>query len=167
MAENLNYASKGSRCYDDLQSNCDKYGRLYSWEDSKNVCPDGWHLPSIDEFKTLKETVTHLDETRFKTGLNASALLRSKTEWIHRNGIDDYGFNVLPTGFFDGKPSPEYQEYKRMGEMAIFWSSTPINVWQTRAFVFSETRRPDYNADNLINVSSNADFNSIRCIKDF
>ena len=167
MAENLNYASKGSRCYDDLQSNCDKYGRLYSWEDSKNVCPDGWHLPSIDEFKTLKETVTHLDETRFKTGLNASTLLRSKTEWIHRNGIDDYGFNVLPTGFFDGKPSPEYQEYKRMGEMAIFWSSTPINDWQTRAFVFSETRRPDYNADNLINASSNADFNSIRCIKDF
>jgi len=31
MAENLNYNASGSVCYDNSDSNCDKYGRLYDW----------------------------------------------------------------------------------------------------------------------------------------
>ena len=31
MAENLNYNASGSVCYDNLESNCSKYGRLYDW----------------------------------------------------------------------------------------------------------------------------------------
>lgn len=54
MAENLNYNSENSFCYDELKSNCDKYGRLYIWEIAKNVCPDGWHLPSDREWKILE-----------------------------------------------------------------------------------------------------------------
>ena len=30
MDQNLNYASETSVCYDELQNNCDIYGRLYS-----------------------------------------------------------------------------------------------------------------------------------------
>lgn len=54
MTENLNYATNGSSCFDKQNTNCDKYGRLYKWEVAKAVCPNGWHLPSIGEFKQLK-----------------------------------------------------------------------------------------------------------------
>ena len=49
MAENLNYETENSYCYDDDPSNCSKYGRLYTWAAAKTVCPEGWHLPSYDE----------------------------------------------------------------------------------------------------------------------
>jgi hypothetical protein len=39
MAENLNYNAIGSECYDNLESNCEKYGRLYDWYAAKTVCP--------------------------------------------------------------------------------------------------------------------------------
>jgi uncharacterized protein (TIGR02145 family) len=82
MAENLNYADEGAHsylignnsCYNDDTTNCLKGGRYYSWtaamdidEKWKNarvpagtiksphqgICPDGWHIPSVNEWKTL------------------------------------------------------------------------------------------------------------------
>jgi uncharacterized protein (TIGR02145 family) len=53
MAENLNYEINGSYCYDDNASNCNKYGRLYTWAVAKKACPSGWHLPSDAEWGRL------------------------------------------------------------------------------------------------------------------
>jgi hypothetical protein len=38
MAENLNFATKGSKCYDNKPANCMKYGRLYNWDDAMKAC---------------------------------------------------------------------------------------------------------------------------------
>ena len=76
MAENLNIGTmiNGSNdqtdnatiekyCYDDNTANCDVYGGLYQWdemmeyvtaESARGICPDGWHLPSDNEWKTLE-----------------------------------------------------------------------------------------------------------------
>jgi uncharacterized protein (TIGR02145 family) len=73
MAENLNYAVEGSVCYDNLESNCDKYGRLYNWATAMNldlscnfitcasqiqlkhqgICPAGWHIPGNTDWDQL------------------------------------------------------------------------------------------------------------------
>lgn len=53
MAENLNYAAKGSRCYDEKLANCNKYGRLYNFATAMRVCARGWHLPSDAELEEL------------------------------------------------------------------------------------------------------------------
>jgi len=68
FAENLNFdAGQGSYCYDDDPNNCEKYGRLYTWEiamagDSSSneipsgvqgLCPEGWHFPSLAELAKL------------------------------------------------------------------------------------------------------------------
>jgi len=53
-AENLNFKTDGSYCYANKTANCNKYGRLYTWETAKNVCPDGWHLPSDKEWMELE-----------------------------------------------------------------------------------------------------------------
>ena len=49
MAENLNDASKGGKCYENKPENCEKYGRLYTWDEAVKACPKGWHLPSHEE----------------------------------------------------------------------------------------------------------------------
>jgi len=56
MGQNLNHDVSGSKCYNDTPSNCNIYGRLYSWSAAKNVCPGGWHLPSENEFRTLTKS---------------------------------------------------------------------------------------------------------------
>ena len=56
MAENLAYeASEGCWAYDNNKNNVRKYGYIYDWETAKNVCPDGWHLPSDKEWFELTE----------------------------------------------------------------------------------------------------------------
>ena len=50
MAENLNYRSPYSYCYDRDTTNCTKYGRFYGWKSSQDDCPAGWHLPDEHEW---------------------------------------------------------------------------------------------------------------------
>jgi uncharacterized protein (TIGR02145 family) len=69
MAENLKVIKDpegtpiDSYCYDDNTVFENKYGRLYTWDVAMNgsviemaqgICPDGWHIPSDEEWKTLE-----------------------------------------------------------------------------------------------------------------
>ncbi len=53
FAENVNYEVPGSYCYDDEPAYCDKFGRLYNYKAAKEACPEGWHVPTIEEWNTL------------------------------------------------------------------------------------------------------------------
>lgn len=50
MSQNLNYETTDSWCAYDKESNCEKYGRLYTWSTAQKVCPKGWRLPSDEEW---------------------------------------------------------------------------------------------------------------------
>jgi uncharacterized protein (TIGR02145 family) len=42
--------------YDDDASNLDSYGLLYNWyavDNSSGICPEGWHVPTSDEYGAL------------------------------------------------------------------------------------------------------------------
>lgn len=75
MAENINIGIRinGSEdmtddgsiekyCYDDNESNCDEFGALYQWnemlqyasDEAVGICPEGWHLPAIEEWEALE-----------------------------------------------------------------------------------------------------------------
>jgi uncharacterized protein (TIGR02145 family) len=117
MAENLKYKAEGSHCYDDVDSNCDKYGPLYDWATAKNVCPTDWRLPTKKEIETLLAAAGG--------GSTAGKVLKSKTGWpkgddgFDGNGTDDYSFSALPGGRWeDGGP------YSGVGISAYFWSLT-------------------------------------------
>jgi hypothetical protein len=79
MVENLNYNASSSKCYDNLESNCTTYGRLYDWATAMDsiqvICPSRWHIPSDAEWATLKAAIDWLNDG---------------------NGTDDYGFLALP-----------------------------------------------------------------------
>ena len=96
MAENLNYASSGSWCYDNNPMNCSTYGRLYTWEIAKTACPTGWHLPSYNEWNNL---IGYLGGYAI-----AGGKLKSRTGWTRSNisTSNDSGFSGLPGGYIDG-----------------------------------------------------------------
>ena len=73
MAENMNYEKTGSYCYDDDPANCEKYGRLYTWGAALNACPEGYHLPTAEEFATLISNVGGEEI--------AGKMLKSSTGW--------------------------------------------------------------------------------------
>jgi len=126
MAENLNYAAKDSKCYDDKESNCKKYGRLYDWETSNIVCPSGWHLPTRKEWNVLYDAVGGKEV--------AAKVLKSKSGWnddtdmesgrkISGNGEDKFGFTMLPGGSYGGyhlDQNPKKFEYLLAGSCGFF-----------------------------------------------
>jgi len=94
MAENLNYKAENSLCYGEdgnvdrlifigtarlsdkeIQANCDKYGRLYNWEAAMKACPNGWHLPSDEEWVKLYRYVGGSEI--------AGKYLKSKSGWTN------------------------------------------------------------------------------------
>ena len=149
MAENLKVKTEGSWCYEDKETNCQKYGRLYNWDAAKVACPVGWHLPSKEEFEALFVAVGGEDV--------AGKKLKSISGWEKNgNGDDAFAFSALPAG---GRNY--YGNYYREGDLAFFWSST------------------EYNSDNAYNMYLNFNFDyaylddyykfngfSVRCLKD-
>ena len=112
MAENLNYETRYSFCYNNKAENCDKYGRLYIWEFAKEACPAGWGLPSLEEFQALVAAV----------GGDAIAgkALKSTEGWKDGgNGTDDYGFSALPAGYMKEDSTFHFE-----GEIGQFWSTS-------------------------------------------
>jgi len=115
MAKNLNYNATGSKCYENLESNCTKYGRLYNWATAMTACPEGWHLPSNAEWTALID---------FAGGKTAGKKFRATTGWNDYNGksgngTDDYGFSALPGGFglSDGR-------FSSVGNEGYWWTSS-------------------------------------------
>jgi len=113
MAENLNFVTGSSVCYKNDDSNCQKYGRLYNWNDAMTACPAGWRVPSDEDWDSLalaaggqREEVEDGDYYWKVAGKK----LKSTTGWydcdceddnhipISGNGTDDFGFSALPGG---------------------------------------------------------------------
>ena len=102
MAENLNYSVNpgtqswcgGGENNTKIEGDCSKYGRLYTWAAAVDACPEGWHLPSKDEWEAL---ITAVGGTEV-----AGKNLRADSElWASEEGIsndDSYGFSALPAG---------------------------------------------------------------------
>ena len=129
MAENLNFESEQSLCYDNDSASCDVAGRLYTWAAAMNsICPAGWHLPSSAEWKTLFDFVGEGFDTE---GIR----LKSQTGWKDSDyqGTNDFGFSALPAGYASYY-RPVYI-YERAGQSTVYWTSTEKEGSETYAFV--------------------------------
>ncbi len=93
LAKNLNYETGNSWCYDNDASNCYTYGRLYDWQTALTACPNGWHLPSDDEWLELIYYFIDLN-------INIGPALKSTYLWKNNgNGTNSSGFSGLPGGY--------------------------------------------------------------------
>jgi uncharacterized protein (TIGR02145 family) len=114
MAENLNFNASGSVCYNNQESSCNTYGRLYDWNTARTACPVGWRLPSDADWETLINFV----------GNDAGTKLKSTSGWNNNgNGTDDFGFSALPGGdrWTDGS-------FFDVGGWGSWWSATEIDA---------------------------------------
>ena len=176
MAENLNYETANSFCYNYSAEYCEKYGRLYTWAaamDSagtwstngkgcgysgfyktcsptypvRGVCPQGWHLPTQTEWNTLFTAVGGSSV--------AGTKLKSTSGWNSGNGTDAFSFSALPAGCRGGGG------YDYEGNIAFFWSSTANSSNDASRmrlhYVSDGASLGDYNK---------ADGFSVRCLKD-
>jgi len=133
MAENLNHETENSWCYDDADSNCVKYGRLYMWNSAMMACPNGWRLPDTTDWYRLMKAVGGRDSllTRVYNPENGSVIrsfyvwagagykLKSKDGW---DGADDYGFSALPGG---GAGSTGI--FHSIGRSGFWWTASEKN----------------------------------------
>jgi len=153
MAENLNYEAKGSKCYDNKPANCQKYGRLYDWNTAMNSCPSGWHLPTNEEWKKLRNFAGGPGPTDSKL-MATNGWNKDKVD----NGTDDFGFSALPagTGFGDS--------FEDIGNYGGWWSGTEyesLNVDAYREDMGSSSGEEEHSLTN-----PKGSLLSVRCIKD-
>jgi len=116
MAENLNYKTGDSE-YCGGSGECNEYGRLYRWETAKTACPDGWHLPSRQEWNDLK-TASGGEKMAYKA-------LMSTSGWNNGSGTDEFGFSAKPAGaltFRNGRGS-----FVQVGKAGSWWTATAGN----------------------------------------
>lgn len=117
MAENLDYETDGSACPEGDSRNCEKYGRLYTWEAAQNICPEGWLLPDSLDFAKLMEQVGGPSQT--------GDALKATDGWFKKgNGSDAFGFKALPAGYRGAVYEGEGGAYEGIGGYAYFWSAT-------------------------------------------
>ena len=163
MAENVNFKTLDSWCYDDNVSNCKKYGRLYTWEAALNACPDYWHLPSEEEWIIL-ERYLGMTEEEVKIiqyrGEGMGSKLKSESDWETNSDqnreLNITGFSALPGGyrlFTDGT-------FKDLGKRASWWSSTPDGRYAMRRALFHNKSGIDRDP------ATRALGFSVRCVKD-
>ena len=149
MSENLQYDPiVGTWCYHDSVENCEKYGRLYSWEVAQTACPPGWKLPEKEDWDLLFSTV----------GENPGTKLRSLTGWNGgHNGTDTYGMSIKPVSY-----RHDYGEYTNtVDSYAYFWPADSYSSTQGWAYLFS------YNKETVDRSFLNTGNGfSIRCLRD-
>jgi len=156
LAENLNHETKNSKCYENNQANCGKYGRLYDWQTATKACPSGWHLPSREEWGKLFHYADGTSGTKYPYQSETSSKnLRAKSGWEdNENGTDKFGFAALPSGTGSDKG-----KFNAVGSYAAWWSSTE---WDNDDAHYRST---DYSFD-ADDVSGKGEYLSVRCIKD-
>lgn len=156
---NLDITSQNNPVYQWIvganESNAATYGRLYTWyaaTDSRGICPEGWHIPTLEEWNTLFDYLGENEAAKMKeTG---------KEHWYATSELvtNSSGFTALPgdyrkrDGTYMGTP----------GFRAYFWSSTstssPGSAWHIDFdYALPTVQVPGAFKDHGL---------SIRCIKD-
>jgi uncharacterized protein (TIGR02145 family) len=140
--------------FSDLKTYAETYGRLYTWYaaiDSRNLCPTGWHVPSVDEWKTLR---LYLGGDTVAGGKLKQS---GTTYWQAPNtgATNESGFTALPGGY-----RSQHGIYSGIKVSGWFWTTSddaPLAWGQSVHF----------NTDSLVNWGYYKSAGvSVRCLKD-
>lgn len=138
------------------------YGKLYNWyavNDARNVCPNGWHVPTDDEWSNLTIYLGGADVAGGKLKGTGTAYWNSPNS----AATNESGFTARPGGFrISNAGFGNFGVYVEVGITGKWWSSTP-------------NMTPNLSWDRYLNFSNGEIFRftsgyrdglSIRCIKD-
>ena len=108
------------------------FGRFYTWEEAMTACPEGWRLPSDEDFKSLAascagdESALGVHETF--TGLAGAFMVnatmageRMWTYWPNVNISNSLGFCAIPVGYCVDMEG--IYRFTGINKYAAFWTS--------------------------------------------
>jgi uncharacterized protein (TIGR02145 family) len=102
-------------------ANYNTYGVLYNWEAAKAAVPDGWHLPTHDEWLQLTSN------TGGYTSAGGRLKEKGTMHWVSPNAgaSDQFGFTALPGGsrYYDST-------FINIGKSGYWWSATDIGNYK-------------------------------------
>ena len=133
----------------------------------RGVCPEGWHVPTVDEFVILFESVGGQEEEYWE-----NVDLRSTSGWREipgedtANVTDSFGFSAYPAGEWYQPSNLDYPIYSSLGIEAQFFTTS--------------TRHPNVSGHGMVHImeikhsGNRAGFTfywqnsaqSVRCLKD-
>jgi len=179
MAQNLNIGTKipgvqnqnnnqiiEKYCYNDDENNCNVYGGLYQWNEMmqyittqgvQGICPTGWHIPTDDEWITVK---TFLGGESVAGGkMKSTGTIEAGTGlWYSPNtgATNESGFTAVPVGFRFSSGTFDF-----IGYDGFWWSSSEVNssiAWSSYL---------DYNFSYLFSSYDGKEYGlSVRCLRD-
>ena len=166
----------GAYCWYDNNASAyrDLYGALYNWhavDDSRNLCPTGWHVPTNSEWTSLED---FLETNGYNydgsiVGNKFAITLATATGWNPSSvegavGNNDYseirnatGFTALPGGVRDANQL----FFGSIGNYGMWWTSTENNSSEA----WDRGIATGYSSLGRLNVLKTHGF-SVRCLKD-
>lgn len=180
FANGISVDANKIRCPNNDSANVSTYGYLYAWDavmhgapsstsGTQGVCPDGWHIPSLDEWTQLNNYLTsHSEYWCNGNSYNTAKAVAGTMGWYNNTIVDctvgndpstnnATGFSALPAGYYNHNgTSISYQ----FGQNAYFSSSTQSgDSYKAFAFYLS-AGLPDV---NIISQHKSIPL-SVRCI---
>lgn len=150
MTENLNYKIPGSWCFEDKDKNCEKYGRLYTWEAAQKACPSGWHLPTDEEWKALASKYGGYKDAQSNLNVGNPTL-------GYKNLLVQGGLNF--GAVMGGRRHPS-GHYDYTGMLGHYWT-------QSDGKIHADGRVYKFHGEVLWRFSANKEFGfSCRCVED-
>jgi len=147
----------------DKESFAATYGALYNWyavNDARGLAPEGWHIPTDEEWKMLEVYLgmskSIADRVGYR-GIDEGKKLKSTSGWDNNgNGTDEVGFTALPGGCYN----MDTGYYFAGGKYAAFWTASEYS--STVAW----SRYLTYHSDDIYRYYyEKRDGLSVRCVR--
>lgn len=159
----------GTPAYCKYPNATDEDGLLYNWfaaTDPRGVCPEGWRVPSDDDWIVLEQFLGMDSETANSEGwrhTSREAIYLKTNEKDFGLSAGTYGFNALPSGHRDKADGV----FKTYDVDAYFWASTTVDPDDPNLKFQGRRRLLRYSRNdiNRSGIHKGAGM-SIRCIKD-
>ena len=155
-----NHASPEIDACEEFQSLAE-YGRLYNWyavDDTRGLCPSGWHVPSDLEWMELEGYIAN----QGFAGIEGTAL-KSSAGWdSNGTGTDNFGFSGHPGGHRDngGAFGVDSNYGNIAGRSGYWWSSSPNNGNAIGSYL-------SYNWSTFFTGTLHITYGfSVRCVRD-
>ena len=146
IARNLDFRTPTSWCYNDDTKMCAEYGRLYTWEEAKKVCPRGWHLPTEAEWVDIVGSYYELASKK---------TVGDPVEAYTANTIGSFSATLGGSR----TPAGKYIDLKGDG---MYWTSTSCGSDSASMIVFNEhSKRVLRDCDGAKGWA-----NSVRCVRE-
>ena len=171
MKQNLYWAGSGIS-YEKSEVMDKIFGRYYTWEEAKDACPEGWRLPTDEDFKTLLSSVADAESlTLHETFKNAGSSMmvnatfldeRLWTYWPEINLDNSSRFCGLPVGY--AIQIGTACRYTGFETYASFWTADECGEGSDTAFYRYLYVRSN---DLYIGQGDKSSFRaSVRCVRD-